>query len=41
MPRLEQKEYLELFDKIFKEHSYMYEENRCHYDRFIYDVCDF
>ena len=41
MPRLEQKEYLELFDKIFKEHSYMYEENRCHYDRFIYDVFNY
>ncbi|EGL8726136.1 hypothetical protein IGU76_004903 [Escherichia coli] len=41
MAKLEQKEYLELFDKIFKEHSYIYEENRCHYDRFIYDVFTF
>ncbi|WP_159139545.1 hypothetical protein [Klebsiella pneumoniae] len=37
MPGLEQKEYLELFDKIFKDHSFN-GEDICKYDRFIYDV---
>ena len=37
MPRLGQEEYLQLFNKIYEDHSFK-GEDICKYDRFIYDV---
>ena len=40
MPRLGQEEYLQLFNKIYEDHSFK-GEDICKYDRFIYDVFSF